>query len=227
MDERDSKRVKKEPPLTYLLKEHCFRTYSDITPNDIESWFDEPAWENPRVICPDHGSECEHCLSFCFNRELRGRPHRSLRWFLDEETDAAVLLNGMKYLHIRKDLMKHMREHEMKLRMISKKWVLEDLLLRFRGQKRGVDYIDEFVTSHGFKSIVEWYRWKDAWDRLVYEAIHKDKEGLLFCTGCGDRCDTFVAKRGKNVGETFSKCSNNRCDFFYKNGSNFATVKKH
>ena len=57
--------------------------------------------------------------------------------------------------------------------------------------------------------------------------INKDKSGLLFCTGCGDRSETFVAKKGKNAGEMFSKCSNNRCDFFYKNGSTFATVKKN
>ena len=227
MSNRDSKKARKDLPLAHLLEAHCFKNVTNISEKDFASWLDEPSWENPRNICPVHHTECKDCISLCFNMDLRGYPHRSLRWFLDEESDAAVTLNGITFLSVRKDLMKYMREHEMKLRMIRRKWILNDLMLRFRGQKRDVDYIDELENAHGFKSIVEWYRWKDAWDRLVREMIHKEKEGRLFCTGCGDRCESFVAKKGKNVGETFSKCSNNRCDFFYKNGSNFATIKRH
>ena len=191
------------------------------------NWDEDPVWVCREERCTKPKlMQCEDCSLFCFNEVLRGQPPRSFRWYLDTNRDGAILLQQEKHIRIRKDVLKDLRRNEVSLRMISRKWVLHDLVLRFRGYKRDKDTIDEILQDHGFTSLSSWITWKESFDNLIREKIYFEKTGFMFCTGCGERSTRFTAMTGKYRGELFEKCSNSSCDFFYRVGSNFASVNK-
>ena len=170
---------------------------------------------------------CSNCYKLCFDKRHRGLPPKTMHWFLDEDADATTKFKSQKYNEIKKTIFRYLRKQEIELRLIPRKVVLQELLCRFRGRKMNTvgnqqDTIDKILTEHGFTSIDRWCKWKEAFDRLVYQMWIENRSNILFCTGCGNRAYRFTSKKGV----TYEKCADGNCDFFYKQDSTFATVKK-
>ena len=117
---------------------------------------------------------------------------------------------------------RYLRPSEMKLRMISKRAVLCDIVDRFRGQKNDNDLIDEIISKHNFKSLQSWCNFKDNFDREVIQAYELHNSELLYCTGCGERSELFTSRTKVD----YLRCALGQCDFFHRVGSNYATIKK-
>ena len=199
-----------------------------LAPKCIPTWKENSVFVMKKKFCAlPMTKHCRNCYKLCFDKRHRGSPPKSMHWFLDEESDATTKFKSPKYNSIKKKIFRYMRNQEIELRLISRKVVLQELLCRFRGSKRNSvgnqqDFIDQILTEHGFTSIERWCTWKEAVDRLVYEMWVEERSNVLFCTGCGNRAERFTCRKGN----TYEKCAENSCQFFYKQGSNFATVKK-
>ena len=204
-----------------LLSEHYGGL---VNPDEIPSWATDPTCTPILKRCPTaRCRQCKSCIKICFNVALRGKPVRSLRWFLDDSKDAAVKFKDDRYYKIKQEICFPLRHCEIKLRHISRLMVVQDLVLRFRGLKEEDDIIDTLFNEFHFRSLDAWCNWKDGFDRLVYEKYVDSRSTVHFCTGCGERATRFTSRRG----EEYEKCSNNSCDYFHKVGSNYATVKKN
>jgi len=88
--------------------------------------------------------------------------------------------------------------HEMSLRNISRKDVLNALEFRFCGyyklQKRKGDCVDFILKTHKFSSIQQWCLWKCDLDYKFLVEYHSMRNKNLYCSGCGTKCTRFQAK---------------------------------
>ena len=199
-----------------------------VAPKLIPTWSENSVFVMDQQFCAVPITQhCKNCYKLCFDKGLRGLPPKTFRWFLDEESDATTKFKLDKYKDIKNQIFKYMRKQEIELRYISRRVVLQELLCRFRGSKRdsvgnGQDFIDKILTEHGFTSIERWCRWKEAFDRLIYEKWVEKRSNVLFCTGCGNRAYRFTS----NKGITYEKCADGYCEFFYKVDATFARIKK-
>ena len=161
-----------------------------------------------------------------FSTTLRGKPIADREWFLDQQMDHVTSIRYRSiYSKIAYKYFFMLTKKELSLREISRKDVLDDLLFRFRGYYDPTkhDRIDLIIHQHQFSSIKRWCLWKQNLDRKFLMEYHSLRNNNLYCSGCGDKTITFQSKLN-NI--SYQKCSNNLCDFFHKEGSFFATVKK-
>ena len=195
-----------------------------LAPNVIPSWKENSVFVMPKKYCAlPFTQHCRRCFALCFKKQLRGLPPKSLHWFLDEGSDAVMKLQNARYKSVRDDIFKNLRKHEIELRLVSRRMVLTELLCRFRGQNNGKnDIITVLLKKYCFETLERWCKWKEAFDRLVFEKTEEIKSDLLFCSGCGNRVLRFTSK----MGVTYEKCATGNCDFFHKVGSEFARTKK-
>ena len=197
---------------------------SDVS---IPSWQEDEKFVNPVICCSKKpGEKCSECFEMMFSKTLRGKSIADREWFLDQNLDHVTSPRYRNiYSKIAYKYFFMLTKKELSLREISRKDVLVDLLLRFRGYydpaKR--DIIDIIIHEHQFSSIRNWCLWKQDLDRKFLMEYHSLKNNNLYCSGCGDKCITFQSKLNHI---SYQKCSNNLCDFFHKEGSFFARVKK-
>ena len=196
-----------------------------LAPCTIPTWQEDDMFTMHRKYCNiPSNMQCRNCVKLCFNKKIRGLPTRKISWFLDASIDAAVKFTEDKNCaSIFKEVTSYLRKSEVQLRLVTKRKVLEDLISRFRGltSKSCIDSL-QIIKMNQFSSLERWCKWKDAFDRLVIEKQAEKASNRLFCTGCGNRSERFVAR----YGDTYERCSTENCYFFCKPGADFARVKK-
>ena len=197
-----------------------------INVEDIQSWKHNEGFVSPIECSRSRNKECQICLERMFSRQIRGKPIADLEWFQDQQLDHVTSSRYRNiYSKIAYKYFFMLTKKELSLREISRKDVLDALLLRFRGFYNPLKpyTIDVIIHKHEFSSIKNWCLWKHDLDRKFLMEYNSIRNNRLFCSGCGDKCITFQGKQNHTM---YQKCSNNLCDFFYKEGSFFATVKK-
>ena len=202
------------------------RSCCTMTSSNIPSWRSAETFVNKNKCFQGPNTECINCMQLMFSSRLRGKPIVDVEWFKDRFTDHVTSPRYKNvYSQIAYKYFFMLRRHELSLREISRKDVLNALVLRFRGyydpQKQ--DVLDDIIHKHHFSSIKNWCLWKQDLDRRFLMDYHSIQNNVLYCSGCGDKCTTF---QSKNNLINYQKCSNNLCEFFHKEGSLFATVKK-
>lgn len=203
-----------------------FNTKESCSFAHIPSWKDNEVYANISRCVLGSNKTCQECLSAMFSVKLRGKSIADLQWFQDDIADHVCSPRYFRYPSIQKKLYAMLRNHEVKLRRISRKDVFESLVSRFRGfydPVTDVDCVDVIIHKYHFPSIRHWCLWKSELDKKFLIEYHTLKNNLFYCSGCGDKCCRFQA-RNSNI--YYQKCSNNACDFFCKEGSNYATIKK-
>ena len=203
-----------------------YKNCSMIQCRNIQSRKDDETFVNANQCSKSRNEECRTCLEAMFSRQLRGKPIADLEWFQDQQLDHVTSKRYRNiYSKIAYKYFFMLTEKELSLREISRKDVLDDLLIRFRGyyDPSKTDRIDLIIHLHQFSSIKTWCLWKQDLDRKFLMEYHSITNNNLYCSGCGDKCVSFQSKIN-NI--SYQKCSNNLCDFFHKEGSFFATVKK-
>ena len=165
------------------------------------------------------------CNRLAFSSELRGNPIRSLKWFLDEESDSFYQLINHTYHNVKMKVFQHLRKDEIRLRLFSRKQILEDICHRFRGFKEfrhgtQMDTIDLILVHYNFNSLGHWCVWKDDFDKTIQRLIEEEYSDRLYCTGCGKKS---IIHRSRN-GKIYEKCPLGKCRFFHDIKKPFASV---
>lgn len=209
-----------------ILPENNVRSCT-MASSDIVSWKTDEVFVNKRKCSLGPKSKCSNCMNLMFSSKYRGKSIADLEWFNDRFSDHVT---SPKYKNIYSQIAYKyffmLRKHERSLREISRKDVLDALSFRFRGfyNSEKADVLDEIMCTHHFCSIKEWCLWKQDLDYKFLSDYYSIKNKVLFCSGCGDKCITFQSSKTLT---NYQKCSNNLCDFFHKEGSFYATVKKN
>ena len=196
----------------------------DFDTKIIKKWREDPSFWLPTTACPiPYKVPCAVCNRLAFSMQLRGVPIRPLEWFMDKDSDAYFLLLKAENKDVYNDLFKDLRAHEQSLRMIPRRKILECICDRFRGFKRQEkDKIDLLYSFYHFKSLEEWCRFKERFDKLVLRKIEEKNNKRSYCSGCGVKAEVFVSKRG----DFYERCGERKCAFFHKLDTNFATVDR-
>lgn len=200
---------------------------ADKNVTHFSSWFmNDVVCHHPKLCPLPKEISCDVCNRLTFSMELRGVPIRPLQWFFQTKDDAAIRLCENKFVRIRTEIFQHMRKHEVSLRLISRRMILDDLVYRFRGYKnlndKGMDNIDVVLQHHHFRNLDSWCRWKEHFDDAVSQKWKEQKDNGLFCTGCGKRALKSISKKGV----CYEKCAKDDCAFYCKAFSKFARVYK-
>ena len=90
-----------------------------------------------------------------FIMPIRGIPIGHIDWFNDQLADHVTSDRYKNNNIVRNKLFSMFRSHELQLRDISRKKVLDDLLLRFRGYytKDNPDIVDVILNDYKFTTI--------------------------------------------------------------------------
>ena len=190
-----------------------------------------PSWNDDETFISDYKCPvqscivCTYCLECMFSTKKRGKTIADQEWFNDKFADHVNNPRYELYPSLRERLFHNLRNHEIDLRLISRKDVYNALVDRFRGYYRygKKDVIDKIINEYHFTSIKQWCLWKCKQDKLFLTEYHSIRNNTLFCSGCGHKCVRFQSKKTL---DHFQKCSNNQCDFFYKEDATFARIKK-
>lgn len=209
-----------------LLKAHFGEK---LTPFSVGSWAMYPDWINQVSECPiDEDEPCFICLKLFFSVSLRGRPYRDENWFNDAVWDSTSDYYKLKrngHGDIVRKFTRNCLDKELFLRNITRKEVLDALLLRFRGFYRGEgDCIDFINNTENWEDFSGYLKWKDSWDDMFKEEWVNSLTGNLFCAGCGFKTHTKSKKFRPE--ETYQVCSQEYCNFYYDNEKVYAIVKK-
>ena len=106
----------------------CFMS-NEIT--KIPKWIDDETFINKsKCNIPKHLS-CSVCMNLMFSKSIRGIPIGHVDWFNDQLADHVTSDRYKNNNIVRNKLFSMLRSHELQLRDISRKKVLDDLLLSF------------------------------------------------------------------------------------------------
>ena len=192
----------------------------------IPKWKDNEIFSNQRTCKLSLHKPCNLCLKLMFSPSLRGKPIADLSWFHDHHNDHVINPKFRYNRDIFKKVYGCITNHELQLRKISRQRVFDDLVKRFRGyhNSQQLDSICILLNDYNFRSIKDWCNWKDSIDFQFACEYNKQRDNHIFyCTGCGDKCYRF---QSRSTQEYYQRCSNNKCSFFHKEGTNFARIKK-
>ena len=168
---------------------------------------------------------CYTCRDLMFSTVLKVKDMGCLEWFQEDIVDSLIHPDNAKGRIIWKRYFVYMRRHEINLRLITRKQVLNDMWMRFRGHKSlSDDKIDLITDTYKFQSIAKWCQWKSAFDRSVLSFYNNNKGKSIYCSGCGQKCKSINSSKH---GKTFHVCAQNECEFLYCDESKFARVKKN
>ena len=171
----------------------CFMS-NEIT--KIPKWIDDETFINKsKCNIPKHLS-CSVCMNLMFSKSIRGIPIGHVDWFNDQLADHVTSDRYKNNNIVRNKLFSMLRSHELQLRDISRKKVLDDLLLRFRGYytKDNPDIIDVILNDYKFTTIKSWCSWKSALDsHYLAEYNNLRNNNILYCSGCGEKAYRFMA----------------------------------